>query len=148
MATSPQSSCLGNPMDRRAWWATVHGILSVGHDVVTNLPTSVTLCFTSAEIAKLFQSGCTILQFQQECIRIQFFHIFNVTWPCLSCICRVWGNTILWLKICIFLMTNGINHFLGIIDHLYIFFGKVSQVFCPYNNSHICEICSLDATPY
>ena len=21
-----QYSCLGNPMDRRAWWATVHGI--------------------------------------------------------------------------------------------------------------------------
>ena len=21
-----QSSCLGNPMDRGAWWATVHGI--------------------------------------------------------------------------------------------------------------------------
>ena len=22
----PQYSCLGNPMDRGAWWATVHGI--------------------------------------------------------------------------------------------------------------------------
>ena len=22
----PQDSCLGNPMDRRAWWATVHGV--------------------------------------------------------------------------------------------------------------------------
>ena len=22
----PQDSCLGNPMDRGAWWATVHGI--------------------------------------------------------------------------------------------------------------------------
>ena len=21
-----QSSCLGDPMDRRAWWATVHGV--------------------------------------------------------------------------------------------------------------------------
>ena len=21
-----QYSCLGNPMDRRAWWATVHGV--------------------------------------------------------------------------------------------------------------------------
>ena len=21
-----QDSCLGNPMDRRAWWATVHGV--------------------------------------------------------------------------------------------------------------------------
>ena len=23
---SLQSSCLGDPMDRRAWWATVHGV--------------------------------------------------------------------------------------------------------------------------
>ena len=28
--------CLGNPMDRGAWWATVHGVLTiVGHDLVT-----------------------------------------------------------------------------------------------------------------
>ena len=24
---SLQYSCLGNPMDRRAWWATIHGVL-------------------------------------------------------------------------------------------------------------------------
>ena len=27
-----QSSCLENPMDRGAWWATVHGSQRVGHD--------------------------------------------------------------------------------------------------------------------
>ena len=27
-----QYSCLENPMDRGAWWATVHGISNVGHD--------------------------------------------------------------------------------------------------------------------
>ena len=26
-------SCLGNPMAREAWWATVHGV-TVGHDLV------------------------------------------------------------------------------------------------------------------
>ena len=26
MATPLQYSCLGNPMDREAWWATVHGV--------------------------------------------------------------------------------------------------------------------------
>ena len=26
MANPLQYCCLGNPMDRRAWWATVHGI--------------------------------------------------------------------------------------------------------------------------
>ena len=30
-----QYSCLGNPMDRRAWWATIHGVTRVGHDFVT-----------------------------------------------------------------------------------------------------------------
>ena len=27
-----QYSCLGNPMDRGAWWATVHGVARVGYD--------------------------------------------------------------------------------------------------------------------
>ena len=30
-----QYSCLGNPMDRRAWKVTVHGFARVGHDLVT-----------------------------------------------------------------------------------------------------------------
>ena len=30
-----QFSCLGNPMDRGAWWATVHGIMRVEHNLVT-----------------------------------------------------------------------------------------------------------------
>ena len=32
----PLYSCLGNPMDRGAWWATVHGVTRVGHNLVTN----------------------------------------------------------------------------------------------------------------
>ena len=30
-----QYSCLENPMDRGAWWATVHGIARVGHELLT-----------------------------------------------------------------------------------------------------------------
>ena len=30
-----QYSCLGNLMDRAAWWATVHGLQRVGHDLAT-----------------------------------------------------------------------------------------------------------------
>ena len=30
-----QYSCLGNPMDRGAWQATVHGVAKVRHDLVT-----------------------------------------------------------------------------------------------------------------
>ena len=36
-----QYSCLGSPMDRGAWWVTVHGVSRVGHDLATktNQPT-------------------------------------------------------------------------------------------------------------
>ena len=30
-----QYSCVGNPMDAGAWWATVHGVTRVTHDLVT-----------------------------------------------------------------------------------------------------------------
>ena len=30
-----QYFCLGNPMDREAWWATVHGIARAGHGLET-----------------------------------------------------------------------------------------------------------------
>ena len=33
-----QYSCLRNPMDRAAWWATVHGVARVRHDLVTKPP--------------------------------------------------------------------------------------------------------------
>ena len=33
-----QYSCLENPMDRGAWQAIVHGVASVGHNLVTKPP--------------------------------------------------------------------------------------------------------------
>ena len=30
-----QYSCLGNPLDREAWWAMVHQVTRVGHNLVT-----------------------------------------------------------------------------------------------------------------
>ena len=33
-----QYSWLENPMDRGTWWATVHGVARVGHDLVTKPP--------------------------------------------------------------------------------------------------------------
>ena len=33
-----QYSCLGNPMGRGAWWATVHGVTRAGYDSETKLP--------------------------------------------------------------------------------------------------------------
>ena len=42
-----QYSCLGNPMDRGAWQATVHEVARVGQDLAT-------------KPSKLFQKGCKI----------------------------------------------------------------------------------------
>ena len=33
-----QYSCLGNPMVRGTWKATIHGVTEVGHDLVTKPP--------------------------------------------------------------------------------------------------------------
>ena len=33
-----QYSCLENPMDRGSWWATVHGVTRVTHDLATKPP--------------------------------------------------------------------------------------------------------------
>ena len=37
-----QYSCLEHPMDRGAWWATVHGVARVGHGLVTKAPPRAT----------------------------------------------------------------------------------------------------------
>ena len=41
VATHPNILGLGNPGDRGAWWATVHGVTKVGHDLVTKQPTNI-----------------------------------------------------------------------------------------------------------
>jgi len=33
-----QYSCVGNPMGRGAWWATVHGVARARHDLATQPP--------------------------------------------------------------------------------------------------------------
>ena len=38
---SLQYSYLGNPMDKGVWWATVHGITRVKHDLATKPPPSI-----------------------------------------------------------------------------------------------------------
>ena len=38
-----QYSCLENPMDREVWWATVHGVTRVRHDLVTKPQPQITI---------------------------------------------------------------------------------------------------------
>ena len=37
-----QYSCLENPIDRGTWWATVHGVARVGHNLATEPPSTPT----------------------------------------------------------------------------------------------------------
>ena len=44
MGTPLQYSCLGNPMDRAAWRATVHGVIGIGHNRETKPPPQCVWC--------------------------------------------------------------------------------------------------------
>jgi len=42
--------CLENPMDRGAWWAIVHGVSRVGHDLATKPPPPLSITFQREKI--------------------------------------------------------------------------------------------------
>ena len=44
-------SCLGNPMDRGAWWTTVHGVARAGHDLATKQQQEVRISLAHEERA-------------------------------------------------------------------------------------------------
>ena len=52
--TPLQYSCLENPMDGGAWWATVHGSQRVGHEGATSLSLSLVILLISFAVQKLF----------------------------------------------------------------------------------------------
>ena len=41
-----QYYCLGNPIDREAWWSTVHGVTRVKHNLVTQFSSVAQSCLT------------------------------------------------------------------------------------------------------
>ena len=61
-------SCLGNPMDRGAWWASVHGVTRVRHDIATKTTTETTNC--------CMQLACIFTCYQQIA-RIFFFQFYT-----------------------------------------------------------------------
>ena len=71
MAIHPRDSCLGNPMDRGAWWATVYEVAKrVGHDLVME------------QQQQWF--GCTFYAFQ----KLLFFLCTRThTHVCILCVC-------------------------------------------------------------
>ena len=51
-----QYSCLGYPMDRGPWWATVHGIERVRHNIVEQLSSNNSIFFCTSQY-------CTVVIF-------------------------------------------------------------------------------------
>ena len=49
-------SCLGNPMDREVWWATVHRVARVGQDIATKLLLTTRVIHSHSVELEAFQS--------------------------------------------------------------------------------------------
>ena len=60
-----QYSCLENPMDKGAWWATVHGITTVGHNLATKQQQQWSGNHTPGHISKVKESEVT-----QSCLTL------------------------------------------------------------------------------
>ena len=56
-----QYSCLQNPTDRGAWWAVVHGVIRVRHNLVTQPPLLSQYQGYSIPISDLFQYLSSLL---------------------------------------------------------------------------------------
>ena len=70
MATHSQYSCLENPIDRGAWWATVHGVPKSRHDWAHSFSHSIphpgTLCYS------VYTTGTLSVSFHVTCIAFLF----------------------------------------------------------------------------
>ena len=76
-----------NPMDRGAWWAIVHGVARVGHDLVTKPPIpppmkTLVIHATGTEMAR----GVVLTCFRQQSLnhaasRLGIFHSFRLDSP-------------------------------------------------------------------
>ena len=63
-----QYSCLENPMDRGAWRATVHGVIRVGHDLVTKPPHGGWIPLWLSRWVRPSLSACNCLSNWKSCI--------------------------------------------------------------------------------
>ena len=68
-----QYSCLGNPMDRGGWWAIVHGVARVGHDLATEPPPHSDRCEVASHVDLI-------------CISVMISDVVYVSYCCLTSI--------------------------------------------------------------
>ena len=64
-----QYSCLENPMDRGAWWATFHGVTTVAYDLLTKPPSE---CGYECESKRQVKFDSEILYGATERIKLPF----------------------------------------------------------------------------
>ena len=76
-----QYSCLGNPMDRGAWWATVHGLQRIGHDWVTHF----TFRFRKKECCDGLVMSATGVQSPCTCQKHVGSHVSVCCWGRTAC---------------------------------------------------------------
>ena len=71
-------------MDRGAWWATVHGVARVGHDLATKTETHLhfTICFLY--VLCLFKICRLFLLLPFLCVKVQFSTISNANFEHLT----------------------------------------------------------------
>ena len=56
-----QYSCLGNLMDRRAWWTIIHRVPKIGYDLETAAAAkSLQLCLTLCDLIEAAQPGSPV----------------------------------------------------------------------------------------
>ena len=85
-----QYSCLGNPMDRGAWQAAVHGVTGVGHNLTTKPPPTSSgywwIMRLQINFILFFTSICSIW-----ICTMSMYYCFHLTFPRVTCYSLVVG---------------------------------------------------------
>ena len=63
-----QYFCLGNPVDRRAWWATVHRVTRAGHSLVTKPPHQPEPCTFKGVLVDLLSISMYCQTFEKKAV--------------------------------------------------------------------------------
>ena len=77
-----QYSCLGNPKDREAWWAIVHEVTRVWHNLVAKSlppPYDSSVFNILSKCQTVFQMT-TLLHSHQQCVRVPISPLFWWVW--------------------------------------------------------------------
>ena len=78
-----QYSCLGNPMDRGAWWFTIHGVAK-SHTLLSHYTTTTTSFFLTLWLSLLLSTDVM-------CFRLEKLWVFSQNFSC-PVLCHLWSS--------------------------------------------------------